>query len=165
MEWSSWRAPRSVGYWTDSGIEFTDGDSVLDRASSIISQQYLTGTVLTDSREVRQLGSRGLIFTDFGFASGAVAEIELSVVSSKLARIIDQRVQLYLTEAIGNNLAREDSENHQTYSGDLVQVWGVSSVAISDPGFGVLLDFAPRPDMPSSNPLIIHSVSMRVLYS
>jgi hypothetical protein len=164
MEWSKWHRPRSINYWTDSGIEFTDGDSILDPSNTIISQSYLTGIASSNFNiaEVNQVSSRGLIFSNFGFLEGPVAELELMIICDRYARIVDERVQLYNQQPLGANVADSNTDNQKVYSGNLSSFWRTAVSSISDTAFGVLLDFAPRPDMPSSNPLIIRSVSIRV---
>jgi hypothetical protein len=164
MSWTRWHRPRSINYWTDSGIEFTDGDSVLDPSNTIISQSYLTGIATSGFNlgGVNQVSSRGLIFSDFGFTQVPVEELELMIVCDRYARIVDERVQLYNQQPLGINVADTSSDNQKVYSGAVSSFWRTPILSVGDPAFGVLLDFAPRPDMPSSNPLIIRSVSIRV---
>lgn len=162
MAWTKWKTPRNIELWTDTGIEFTDGDAVLDRPTDISTVGLLYAVSQNYNSTVNTYGSRGLIFSDFGFDAGTVAAVEVEIVAQRMARIVDSRVQLYAGTALGKNVADRNIENVKTYLGDLGAFWGIESVDASAANFGVLVDFAPRSDMPSSNTLIVRSVKMRV---
>jgi hypothetical protein len=165
--WSSWKSPTNIQHWTDTGSEFTDGDGVLDTTSNFVSSTSLYGVSMNYEEAVNTYGTKGLVFTGFGFDtdSTGIISVEVEIKVDRLARIVDERVQLWRSELIGSNVADTSTENTKTYSGDLGAFWGAENI---DPGaaeFGVLLDFAPRSDMPSSNRLVFRSVRMRVFYS
>jgi len=166
--WSSWKSPTIIQHWTDEGSDFTDGDGILDTTSNFISSQPLYGVSFNYDEVVQTYGTKGLVFTGFGFDtdSAGVAMIEVEIRADRMARIVDERVQLWRgSELIGVDVADESMENLKVYSGAVGAYWGVENL---DPGaadFGVLLDFAPRNDMPSSNRLIFRHVKMRILYS
>jgi hypothetical protein len=158
MTWSKYYSPRKLEYWTDSGIEF---DTAVNNTSVLISQQYLTGVALSTGN-VTLAGTRGLVFTDFGILESQCSEIELTVRSDRLGRIVDDRVQLWNGSAVGANIAQRSSENLQLFTGTVSDYWKTPAVNPSTVNFGVLIDFAPRADMPSSNPLIVRSIALRI---
>lgn len=161
MTWTTWRAPQQTNYWTDSGIEFAGFEKPLDRVGSLISLDPLTGT--TCKNEILPSGSRGLIFTHFGFDVSTALAVEVAITADRMARIVDSAVQLWQGSTVGNNVADLDMSREKVYSGSLKDYWRCSVNPSSD-NFGVLLDFAPRLDMPSSNKLILRSVTVRIQY-
>jgi hypothetical protein len=158
MTWSKYYSPRKLEYWTDSGIEF---DTAATNSAVLISQQYLTGIALSGG-SLTLAGTRGLVFSDFGIQESQCSEIELTVRSDRLGRIVDDRVQLWNGSAVGANVAQRSSENLQLFTGTVVDYWRSPVVNPNTVNFGVLIDFAPRPDMPSSNPLIVRSIAIRI---
>jgi hypothetical protein len=164
--WSKWKTPANIQHWTDAGTDFTDGNGILDKTSNFISSTSLYGISMNYEDEVNTYGTKGLVFTGFGFDtdSTGITKVEVEIVADRVARIVDERVQLWNSELVGSNVADTSTENRKTYTGDLGAYWGVENI---DPGaaeFGVLLDFAPRSDMPSSNRLVFRTVRMRVHY-
>jgi hypothetical protein len=164
--WSSWKTPANIAHWTDEGIEFSDGDNQLDSVSNIETILPLYGISVDYNEDVNTYGAKGLIFTGFGFdsASTGISHVEIEIKADRLSRIVDDRVQLWNSVLIGDDVSDDSTENIKVYSGAVGAYWGVENI---DPGaveFGVLLDFAPRSDMPSSNRLVFRSVKMRVNY-
>jgi hypothetical protein len=164
--WSSWKTPANIAHWTDEGIEFSDGDNQLDSVSNIETILPLYGISVDYNEDVNTYGAKGLIFTGFGFdsASTGISHVEIEIKADRLSRIVDDRVQLWNSVLIGDDVSDDSTENIKVYYGAVGAYWGVENI---DPGaveFGVLLDFAPRSDMPSSNRLVFRSVKMRVNY-
>lgn len=134
---------------------------MLDTVRNLITVNNLVGVAA--GQRVNTVGSRALLFTDFGFEAVAALTVEFEIEAQRLARIADSRIQLYLNSAVGSNVATDSTENFKTYSGTLKDYWRCS-VDVSQPNFGIIVDFAPRADIPSSNPLILRSVRMRIGY-
>ena len=165
MTWSNWNTPANIAHDTDNGINFTDGDSVLDRTTDLQSTAPLFGSAQDYNDRVNTYGTKGLIYTAFGFPAGVVDSVQLRIEAQRYARIHDARVQLFTTGAVGTDVSDLSAENDKTYSGLLGAYWGMENIDVSDISFGALIDFAPRNDMPSSNNLIVRRVRMRVHYS
>lgn len=162
MAWTKWKTPRQVKLWTDTGVEFSDGDAILDTPDNLSSVGLLYAVSQNYNSTVNTYGSRGLIFADFGFDSGTINAVEVEISAQRMSRIVDTRVQLYDNRAIGKNVADTTMDNVKVYSGDLGAFWGIETVDPASNNFGVLVDFAPRSDMPSSNQLIVRSVRIRL---
>ena len=158
--WTEWRGAGRVRYWTDTGVEFTDGDGVLDRTTNLITQTHLKGYTVNTS--VVAPGARGLIFDQFGFSVSGVRGLAVEIVAERLARIVDHAVFVLdaADRTVSQNLADLNMNRVKEYRGDLDSYWHCRSLPQD---FGILLDFAPRPDMPSSNPLIIRTVRVQLL--
>lgn len=137
----------------------------MDSVENLKSVAQLYGAAQNYNDTVNTYGSKGLIYTAFAFDAGAVTAVEVRIEAQRYARIVDSRVQLYLNGTLGTNVADDSTENIKTYNGQLGAYWGMESVDVSLATFGVLVDFAPRNDMPSSNNLLVRSVRMRVNYS
>jgi hypothetical protein len=163
MAWTEWKTAGTVGYWTDTGIEFTDGDSVLDRANNLITVAPIVG--VSSGRSVSSYGSRGLVFSNFGVSVNSAISVAVEITAQRLARIVDTQVQLVQgTVLLGKNLADVSTENFKVYSGSCDSYWGVKALTVSSNQFGVLLDFGASPVTPSRNSLILRSVRVRVEY-
>jgi hypothetical protein len=165
MTWSNWKTPATIAQDTDEGIDFTDGDSVLDQTTDLQSTALLYASAQDYNDRVNTYGSKGLIYTNFAFTAGVVDKVELRIEAQRYARIQDDRVQLVITGASGTDVSNLIIENIKTYSGLVGAYWGMKDFDVSDVSFGALVDFAPRNDMPSSNNLIVRRVQMRVHYS
>jgi hypothetical protein len=158
MAWTEWHGAGRVRYWTDSGVEFTDGDTVLDRTTNLITRDHLRG--YTVNNNVVAPSARGLVFDQFNFDTTGAKSLAVEIVAERMARIVDYTVQIVAgNQLLGNNVADQDMSRVKVYEGSLSEYWRTKGLA-SD--FGILLDFAPRPDMPSSNPLIIRTVRVRL---
>jgi len=165
MTWSNWKTPATIAQDTDEGIDFTDGDSVLDQTTDLQSTALLYASAQDYNDRVNTYGSKGLIYTNFAFTAGSVDRVELRIEAQRYARIQDDRVQLLIAGTSGTDVSDLSTENIKTYSGLLGAYWGMEDVDVSGMSFGALVDFAPRNDMPSSNNLIVRKVQMRVHYS
>lgn len=161
MAWTDWHSPRALALWTDTGIEFSDGTEPLDRTGNLITLEPLIGT--TRNNTVLQSGSRGLIFTDFGFSINSARSVAVEILATRLARVVDDRVQLWQGSAVGANVATATTEDLRVYSGAMDDFWR-TAVDPSRADFGLLLDLAPRPDMPSNTRPIVRSVRIRIEY-
>jgi hypothetical protein len=165
MTWSKWKTPATIAQDTDEGIDFTDGDGVLDQTTDLQSIALLYASAQDYNDRVNTYGSKGLIYTNFGFDAGVVDRVELLVEAQRYSRIQDDRVQLRVLGNGGTDVSDLSTENVKTYSGLLGAYWGMEDVDVAGMSFGALIDFAPRNDMPSSNNLIVRKVQMRVHYS
>jgi hypothetical protein len=165
MTWTNWKTPATIAQDTDEGIDFTDGDSVLDQTTDLQSTALLYASAQDYNDKVNTYGSKGLIYTNFSFAAGVVDRVELRIEAQRYSRIQDDRVQLLALGTSGTDVSDLSTENIKTYSGLLGAYWGMEDIDVADISFGALIDFAPRNDMPSSNNLIVRSVKMRVHYS
>ena len=165
MTWTTWKSPTSIRYWTDEGITF-NGDGILDSTSGLLSTTNLYGLSTNYDETVNSYGTKGLILTGFNFDIGGapVAEVAVMIEAQRLARIIDDRVQLWNSRPLGSNVADDSAENVKTYEGTLGDFWGIKTVNVAAADFGVLVDFTPRPDMPSGNKLVLRKVKMRIRY-
>lgn len=165
MTWTNWKNPATIAQDTDEGIDFTDGDSVLDQTTDLQSTALLYASAQDYNDIVNTYGSKGLIYTNFAFSAGVVDRVELRIEAQRYSRIQDDRVQLLALGAGGTDVSDLSTENIKTYSGLLGAYWGMEGIDVADISFGALIDFAPRNDMPSSNNLIVRKVQMRVHYS
>jgi hypothetical protein len=167
MAWTQWYRPQQVAVLTQNEIDYTDGDSVLDRPSKLISVAplYGVGTSAAESA-VNVYGGNSLQFSGFGITeSGTVLGIEVETHVLRLNRICDSVVQLYFNGLLGKNLASDSYDSVQRY-GAANNTWGISgAVPYTESGFGVVLDLAPHPRYPSSTRPVIRSVQMRLYLS
>ena len=165
MTWTNWKTPATIAQDTDEGIDFTDGDSILDQTTDLQSTALLYASAQDYNDKVNTYGSKGLIYTNFSFAAGVVDRVELRIEAQRYSRIQDDRVQLLALGTSGTDVSDLSTENIKTYSGLLGAYWGMEDIDVADISFGALIDFTPRNDMPSSNNLIVRKVQMRVHYS
>lgn len=153
--------PRSVERLENNQVDFSDGDSVLDSVSNLVSVEpvYGVGTSASDTA-VNVYGSNSLLFRDFGFAGGTVSGIELETDIIRLNRVRDRIVQLWTGSLAGENRASSNYDRVQRYGGSS-DLWGVSEADYTASEFGVVIDLAPHPQYPSSTTVIIKSVRIR----
>lgn len=161
--WTNWHAARIVERLESDQVDWTDYAGQLDVARDIITVLPLRATSTSTGALTRQEGN-SLVFRNFGFDPGlTVMGIELRLTVDRVARIQDRTVQLYYQGSQGRNLANPLSENEQVYGGDL---WGLSEpLPWDDQGFGVIIDLQPHESYPSSNPVIIRRVELRLRIS
>jgi hypothetical protein len=145
-------------------VDFTDGDSVLDRTSGLITAQPLTG-IARDS-QVLTNHSRALRFSDFGFdpaaVTGTVIGAAVVIVCQCWNRIALTQVQLCDHAGHSVNVAVHSTANHHTHAGTFAHYWHCEP-QVFDSQFGVTVDFAPVDHTPSNNTLILHSVHMALI--
>lgn len=167
MAWTRWYTPSGVTLINENQIDYTDGDSVLDTPTNLISVSplYGLGTSAAESA-VSEYGSNSLLLNGFGISGpGSVVGIEVETNIVRLNRIRDLRVQLYFNGFIGRNLASESYDAVQRY-GSETDTWGISgSIPYTDSNFGVVLDLGPHPRYPSSTRPIVRTVQMRLYLS
>ena len=158
--WTNWHAARIVERLETAQIDWTDYSGLLDQTRDIISVAPLRATSTSTGALTRQ-EANSLVFRNFGFDNvGDVAAVELRLNVDRLARIQDRTIQLYYNGAVGRNLADPLSENQQVYGGDL---WGLTEpLAWTNSEFGVIIDLQPHQSYPSSNPVVIRSVELRL---
>lgn len=161
MAWTKWLLPRVVERLETDQIDFTDGDTVLNRTDNLVSvlPVYGVGTSASDSA-VNVYGSNSLLFRDFGFGGGTVAGIEVETNIVRLSRVRDRTVQLWSGALVGTNRASDNYDQIQRYGGQS-DVWGTTGINFGDSGFGVVVDLQPHPQYPSSTTVIIRSVQIR----
>lgn len=161
MAWTKWLLPRSVERLETDQIDFTDGDSVLNRTTDLVSvlPVYGIGTSASDTA-VNVYGSNSLLFRDFGFSGGTVGGIELETNVVRLSRVRDRVVQLWNGALAGVNRASENYDQIQRY-GSISDTWGTTGIDFTNSGFGVVVDLQPHPQYPSSTTIIIRSVRIR----
>jgi hypothetical protein len=161
MNYTSWHNASTISTYDVEGIQFTDGDSVLDNVRDLITVDNLVGVAA--GQRVSLSGSNALLFSGWRFDVAVPLIVEVRILAQRYARIVDTVVRLTNGVAAGDNVADLEMSNDKTYSGLLSSYWR-AGVDVRDPRFGLILDFAPRDDMPSSNPLILRSVQMRIGY-
>lgn len=161
MAWTKWLLPRAVERLETDQIDFTDGDTVLDRTTNLVSvlPVYGVGTSASDTA-VSTYGSNSLLFRDFGFGGGTVLGVEVETNIVRLSRVRDRTVQLWSGALIGVNRASENYDQIQRYGG-LDDIWGTTGTDFTSSGFGVVVDLQPHPQYPSSTTVIIRSVQIR----
>jgi hypothetical protein len=160
--WTNWHAARIVERLETSQIDWTDYSGLLNQTRDIISVAPLRSTSTSTGAMTRQ-EANSLVFRDFGFTAVNVQAVELRLSVDRLARIQDRTIQLYYQGAQGRNLANPLSENQQVYGGDL---WGLTEPLIwTSADFGVIIDLQPHQTYPSSNPVVIRSVELRLNFS
>ncbi len=158
--WTNWHTARIIERLENSQIDWTDYSGELDQTRDIISVAPLRATSLSTGALTRQ-EANSLVFRNFGFDPDlSVVGIELRLIVDRVARIQDRTIQLYYEGALGHNLADPLSENEQVYGGDL---WGLSEpLAWDSDQFGVIVDLQPHQGYPSSNPVVIRRVELRL---
>ena len=162
MTYSKWYSPSTVAYAEPEGIEFTDGDSHLDRTFNLITVDHLRGFVA--KRGITVEGSRAVCFGGWHVNTSSAVGLQLQIQAQRLARIVDTRVSLMQNGVVGANVAVDTSGDVGVYEGLFSSYWRFKGSVDAD-DFAVLLDFAPRADMPSSNPFILRSVKLRLILS
>lgn len=165
MAWTNWYQPRQITYLNTDEIGYTDGDSVLDTASRLVTVEPVYGVGTSASTTaVNQYGANSLLLSDFGIAeSGTVQGIAVETDIVRLNRVRDNRVQFYWAgQLIGENRASTSYDQRQQYGGE-DDTWGIS-VAFdhTSPEFGLVLDLAPHDRFPSSTRPIVRRVSVRL---
>lgn len=164
--WTKWHSPFSVSEYETDEIKFSDGDKILDSTKNINTIQSING-VSTSYGDIVTQESNALLFTDFQFSNiSNINKIEIKLEMSRLARIQDKQIQLYFNEPIGSNNFDLDAADLNIYSGD-ENFWGVSfsNIDVNNTNFGVLLDFQPHIQYPSSNTVYIRKVQLRLEYT
>jgi hypothetical protein len=162
MTYSKWYSPSTIAYAEPEGIDFTDGDSHLDRTSNLITVDHLKGFATTGGMVVE--GSRAVRFGGWQVDVSSAVGLQLEIQAQRLARIVDTCVSLMQGSVVGANVAVDTSGDVAVYEGMFSSYWRFKGSVDAD-DFAVLLDFAPRDDMPSSNPFILRSVKLRLILS
>ncbi len=145
---------------TETG--FTDGKGLLDRPFNVNSIMPVYG-VATSRGGLVTSGSRSLVFRDFGITNpGTVTGIELELEITRLARVQDKTIQLWVNgSAQGRNLADLSAPDVKVY-GSSTELWGVPGVNVTDPGFGFLIDLQPHTQYPSNNTVYLRKLILRL---
>lgn len=156
MGWTNWKKPLTV-------VKYEEDDTSFDiiKPHAITSKERVTG-IATGYSQMRTSGVDAVYFSDWGWQPGQVLGIEVKTHVSRLARITDLTVQLTEHgEPVGKNLAKTYAENITVYGGRLDE-WRIENI---DPlTIGLILDYQPHPNYPSSELVYIRSVHMRILY-
>lgn len=164
MAWTQWYRPQQVAVLDENEIGYTDGDSVLDRPTKLISTEPLYGLGTSSNvLSVNTYGSNSLRFSDFGIVGlGNIRGVEVETNIVRLNRIRDLKVQLYFNGLIGRNLASASYDAVQRYGAE-DNNWGISdTVPYTNSEFGVVIDLGPHPNYPSSTRPIVRSVQLRL---
>lgn len=159
--WTTWRTASRVEEINQGQISYTDGSGPLDATTNIITVRPARGNYSTRGLVTEE--PNGLIFSNFGFdVSGSVIGVELRLETQRLSRIQDRTIQLHYNGLLGQNQARDLAEDSQVY-GSADSLWGIESFdQWSSADFGVVIDLQPNIYIPSNNPVIIRSVSLRL---
>ncbi len=134
-------------------VQPLEGDEIqfesLGSVAPAVGTSTATGRLLTQE-------TTALVFKGFAI-TGVVNTIELRLRVSRLARIQDKTIQLWIGgEAWGENLADLSAEDEWVYTWTgLDHEWGAED--------GVVIDLQPHRQYPSSNTICIRSVQLRAL--
>lgn len=164
--WTKWHSPHSITEYETTEIKFSDGDNLLDSTQDVISAKSING-VSNSFGDIITQESNALLFNDFRFQDiGSINKIELKLEVSRLARIQDKQIQLYFNKPIGSNLADLSAADSNIYGGT-ISTWRVKpdKIDVTDLNFGVVLDFMPHSQYPSSNTVYIRKVQLRIDHS
>lgn len=159
MPWTRFHKPQAAQQLHEQEVDMQKtGSSQFSSARSVYSISTSYGTF--ERRE-----SNSVAFTGFGFQDCVPVGIEVKLVTQRLARIQDKRVQLWDGEQlIGDNKQNLNAENTQLYGSDFDR-WGLKTdyhIPVSSHSFGVVIDLQPHTEIPCSETVYIHSVSMRL---
>lgn len=106
-----------------------------------------------------------LRLTGFNFVNlpATITGIELKINARRAGRILDDTVQLFLTDSlIGDNLATLTSETEKTYGG-ITNLWGTNlTIADINLNFGVVLRFKAHPRWPHRDSIFIDGIGLRL---
>ena len=106
-----------------------------------------------------------LRLTGFNFVNlpATLSGIELKINARRAGRILDDTVQLFLTDSlVGDNLATLTSDPEQIYGGS-ASLWGTSlTIADITLNFGVVLRFKAHPRWPHKDSIFIDSIGLRL---
>tara|TARA_B110000503_G_scaffold136784_1_gene219782 strand:+ start:76 stop:522 length:447 start_codon:yes stop_codon:yes gene_type:complete len=145
MAWTSWLTANTITKF--------DNDEVVMDINHLISLSPLHG-VLGDYGRIVHHGSEALLFKNFN-VSGTATAIEALIHVDRASRIQDKVIQLYNgSSLVGKNRADLTAVNKWTYS------WTNISYSLSS-DFGLVIDYQPNVSIPSSERLIIRTVSLR----
>jgi len=101
---------------------------------------------------LKNYGSNALLFDQWG-PSGQFVQVIAHVHVLRQSRISDRLIQLWDgTKLIGKSAHSSSTENIQTYM--------FSGNFTVDHTFGIVLDFAPHPEYPSSTTVVIKQVTL-----
>jgi hypothetical protein len=166
MPKTKWYSPNLVAELDqEEEVSFTDGEGILDATSNIISTLPVRGTS-TSTRGLITRESNSLLFSNFNLPSiDNITGIEVEVHVTRLARIQDKQIQLYFNKPVGKNLANLDAADITVY-GSSQEKWGLqfSNIDFTSNNFGVIVDFQPHTQYPSSNQIYLRSVKILVQY-
>ena len=153
-------SPKTIQELASDAVGFTDGQGPLDNTSNINSQTSVLA-VATSYGQLRSIGSRTLVFTNFNVGStGTVTGIELELTVTRLSRIQDSIVQLWYQGApIGLNRANLAAADIQRY-GSNTDLWDIGTVDFSDPSFGVVINLQPHTQYPSNNLIYLRELKL-----
>lgn len=106
-----------------------------------------------------------IVFTDFKFQNipETITGIELKLFGNRKGRIMDDTINLYKNDIIGDNKSISEILPSKIY-GDSTDLWGTSLVKndIMDKNFGVILRFKSHPKWPHNDPMFINAVELRI---
>lgn len=156
--WTTWHSPLSLTQLETNQINYTDGAGALDRTQDITTIKPVVGNSRTGGGLITT-ESNSVLFSQFGFQvnSASVQQVEIRLSVARLSRIQDKLIQLYYVTPQGDNLADLTAEDIHVYNTLALPNIDYTSVA-----FGCVIDLAPHKHYPSSNNIVIRSVSMRL---
>ena len=162
MAWTRYYNPRAVAYYSESGTGWVDTQGGFSTYRNLIMVDGLVGTA-TSGGGIITSDARALLLTDFGIpqAAGTLGGIEVVTEIERNGRVIDQTLQLYQGELIGENRARDSVTNLQIYGGS-TDLWGTTDVNYTATDFGIVLDLRPSALLPSNERPIIRDIRLRI---
>ena len=163
MSWTKWYNARAINEYEQEEIAFT---GLKNSSRSVTSITPVSGVSLSTGNLVTK-ESNALLYQDFNLPSVSnITALELEVTVSRLARIQDKQIQLYFNGLIGSDQSNLFAPDLHVY-GRSESDWNITfdEYDFTDPEFGVVLDYQPHTQYPSSNLVYLRRVRVRLQYN